>query len=293
MLRRVRMDEGTAGEYPHHLTVAGIVALADAGVEPVEVAAASPVLTAAGILAFRAHGHAYDDADYSDRFFDASLLADEGVPASVANAYPGRFSEVDVARFHNAGATPERVADYPDDWSPNDIADLVGGGVTAAQAMTWYDVPGVPPAAIAACVESGAEPATVARFIDVVGQAVRAPERTLVTMALDSARIDEPEAVRSDLLTLAIRSIEASDEDQEQKTKIAAVLEQIVARGGELSTSIPDSWNRSRVLHVGPEGSARATLAISPDQPLRFNDGEIDLVDGVREVNDYCAALPG
>ena len=71
---------------------------------------------------------------------------------------------------------------------------------------------------------------------------------------------------------------------------IAAALHQIVERGGELSTSIPDSWNRSRVLRVGPEGGA--TLAVSPDQPLRFNDGEIDLVDGVREVRDYRDALP-
>jgi len=292
MLRRVRMDEQVAAAYPHHLTVAGIVALADAGVEPADVVDAASVLSAAGILAFRADGHSLDDADYSDRFFDAGLLAEEGVPASIANAYPDRFSELDVARFHRAGATPEGIADFPAEWTPNEIASLVAQGVTPAQAQAWYDVPGVPAEAIAACVESGAEPAAVARFIDVVGQAVRAPNRTLVTMALDSARIEEPEAVRSDLLTLAIRSIDLSDGDPEQKAEISSALHQIVERGGELSTSIPDSWNRSRVLHVGPEGGARATLAVSPDQPLRFNDGEIDLVDGVREVHDYRDALP-
>ena len=89
---------------------------------------------------------------------------------------------------------------------------------------------------------------------------------------------------------IAIRSIDLSDGDPEQKAEISSALHQIVERGGELSTSIPDSWNRSRVLRVGPEGGA--TLAVSPDQPLRFNDGEIDLVDGVREVRDYRDALP-
>ena len=290
-LRRVRVDEAAAGAYPHRLSVSGIIGLIDAGVSAADVADSPAVLNAAALLAFRDNGHDVADADYADRFFDPGLLAEEGVPASIANSYPSHFTEVDVARLHHAGATPDQALSYPASWESSEIAAFVSHGVTPDQAETWQEIVGVPADAIAKCVKAGADPREISRFVEVVGAVVRAPDHTLVNMALDSTRLHDPEAVRDDLLTVAIRSIDATDEAPEHKTALAETLEQIVRRGGELSTSIPNSWNRRRVLHVGPVDQARATLAVSPDEPLRFNDGEIDLDDGVREVRRYCAGL--
>ena len=289
ILRRVRIDEADAAHYPEHFPVSGVVSLIEAGIPAADVGGLSSSLNAAALIAFRDKGHSFSDTDYNERFFDPGLLAEEGVPASAANAYPDRFTELDVARLYTSGATADVTNEFAVAWDSAQIASLVGRGVTAAEADGWRDV--VPADSIADCVRAGVEPEAVARFIQIVGETVRTSDDVLVSMALDNDRLDDPEGFRSDLLAVAIRSVDTTDDAVEDKETIVLVLTEIVERGGQISTTIPNSWNRRRVLHIGPADEASAVLSIAPDQPLLFSDGEIDLDAGLRSVKQYCADL--
>ncbi len=291
VLRRARIDEADASGYPDHVPVKGIVELIAAGVAPEVVASADPALSATAVVAFLGAGHALDDTDYDARFLDPKILSEQGIPASMANAYPSSMNEVDVLRLHDVGATPDVATPFGDDWPVEDVAALVSAGVSADEARPFRTTSFVPSDAIAGCLRAEVEPEVLDRWLEVVGPAVRTSSRTLVTMALENDRLGDPERFRDELLRVAIASIDSTDTPEPQRGKIVDALLAILGRGGDISTSVPSPWNRQRLLHVGPPVHERAVVTVLPDEPVRFAYGAVDLDRGLAALQAYAAEL--
>ncbi|MGI9606063.1 MAG: hypothetical protein ACR2P0_07995 [Acidimicrobiales bacterium] len=293
VLRDLKVDPSVARPYPERFGVRGVAELVAAGVPADAVRSIDPLLTPSAIVAFLALGVALDDTEYEERFFDAAMLADAGVSASMANAYPADFSEIDVVRLHDAGATPDDVASFTATWDPVDIARLVAAGVTAAEAEPFLATAFIPTESIATCCRAGVEPAALDSWLEVVAPAVRTESRILVSMALDQTRLDEPERFRDALLAHAIESVALSENAPADVTAVANALEQVVRRRGEISTTIPSSWNKQRILHVGPPTDEVAEVSVMPGQPIRFSYGDVSIGEGIENLEAYATQLGG
>lgn len=291
VLRRARVAEHDAVAYPARLSVMGIVELIAAGIAPDTSRSASPMLSAAAIIAFEAAGLSLEDTDYHERFLDPRVLAEQGVPATMANAFPDDLTEADVIRLHDSGATPDTVSGFGDDWSADDISRLIATGVSPADALPYVDTAFIPADAVAVCVRSGVDASRLDRWIETVGPAVRTSARTLIDMALDDDRLSDPEGFRDALLRTAVGSIDHCDTPEAQKRAATDALMAIVESGGQISTSVPSAWNRQRVLHVGPPLHEHVVLTVQPGEPIRFSYGGIDIDEGLLALQAYSAEL--
>lgn len=291
VLKSRRVDEEVASQFPARLSAVGVCDLVAAGVPSSVASTAAGSLSAKAILCFLRAGSDLQDVEYDQRFYDPSFLADSGVAASVANAYPHHLDEIDVVRLHEAGFGPRDSESIPPSHAIANVVKLAASGVSAADVERFGDVADVPPEMLARCVKAGLDSAQLARWMSEVGPIIRTNPATLVQVALASKRIDDPEGFRFDLLRVAARSVLATDGPEATLRPIVDRLLRVLQSNGHMSTTIPDSWTRERLLFVGPDRDEVCVIAVTPNEPLSFDYGELDQAEALERIDRYIEAL--
>ena len=291
MLRMRRIDEFAASGYPGRLSAKGICDLIDAGIPPDVAHAAAPLLTATAIIGFLRAGAELTDVDYDERFTDPRFLAEAGISASVANAYPRHLDEVDMARLKAADFGPRDCESLTPGWSVPDVVALANIGVGVHEASAYAGIAGMPAEMLGECVRAGVDPDELAEWLRVVRPAIRTNPSALVQTALASKRLDDPVGFRFDLLRVAARSVLRAADDEMSSRALANALLDVLHQRGDFSTTIPDSWTRERLLFVGPEADEVLAIAVVPDEFLQFDYGERTLGESIELVTEYARSL--
>ncbi len=290
VLKGRRLDEGVASRFPSHLSAVGICDLVEAGV-PASVAATAPsFLSARAIVGFLRARADLDDIEYDERFFDPRFLADSGIPASIANSYPHHLDEIDVARLHEAGFGPRDSEAIPPGRPVADVVKLAAAGVTSADIERFGQVAELSPGMLGRCVQAGVDPGALDSWLTHVGPSIRTDPATLVQVALASKRVDDAEGFRFDLMRVAARSVLAAEGGERLRPVVDRLL-QVLQLGGELSTTIPDSWTRERLLFVGPAGGEACSIVVIPDEPLVFDYGDLEEAGALERIDRYIDTL--
>lgn len=291
VLRARSVDEFVAARYPGWLSAKGICDLVDAGVSETIAYDASPSLSAAAILGFLVAGADLLDVDYDDRFIDPNFLADAGISASVANAYPRHLTEIDMVRLSAAGFGPRDCESLNPTWNISEVVKLAATGVEPDQASAFTGIAGLPPEMVGECVRARVDADQLSEWLRVVGPAIRTNPAALVQTALASKRLDDPVGFRFDLLRVAARSVLQSAGDDASHRPLVNALLDVIHRGGELSTTIPDSWTRERLLFVGAGNAEVVSITLIPDEPLQFDFGETELGTAIHRITAYADSL--
>jgi hypothetical protein len=112
-----------------------------------------------------------------------------------------------------------------------------------------------------------------------------------VQTALASRRLDDPVGFRFDLLRVAARSLLSASDTPERLRALVHLLLDVVNGSGALSTTIPDSWTRERLLFVGPDGDEVVSIAVLPDEPLQFCYGDIGFDEAFGRISTYVHSV--
>lgn len=291
VLRTRRIDEYAASAYPGQLSAKGICDLIEAGVAPEVAHGAARLLSATAIIGFLRAGADLTDVDYDERFNDPRFLAEAGISASVANAFPRHLSEIDMVRLTCAGFGPRDCESLDPAWPVTDVIALANVGMGVHQAAAYAGIAGVPAEILGECVRAGVNPSQLAEWLRVVGPAIRTNPVALVQTALASKRLDDPVGFRFDLLRVAARSVLRAADDELSARALTDALLDIVHRRGQLSTTIPDSWTRERLLFVGPPANEVIAIAVVPDEFLQFDYGERTFGEAMEQITEYAGSL--
>jgi len=249
------------------------------------------MLSASAIIGFLVAGADLTDVDYDDRFTDPRFLADAGISASVANAYPRHLTELDMVRLKAAQFGPRDCDTLDPSWNISDVVALAATGVGVQQASAYSGIDGLPPEMLGECVRAQADPVQLAEWLRIVGPSIRTNPSALVQTALASKRLDDPTGFRFDLLRVAARSVLRAADDETPKQTLANALLDVLHLGGELSTTIPDSWTRERLLFVGPGANEVLCIAVVPDERLQFDYGETAYGSAIDRLTAYSTSL--